>query len=220
MSFFSMRTLWSIKTILLLVISSIMASLPASAADNTIPGELSIHATPFSIGLEWPLTGDDNHDATCQVRYRVLGEGHWKSFLPLFRVDNGTANTLAGSILFLRPQTAYEIALLTYSAPAGVVVTGNFFYANHYAICLNHGGSDWTITDNTIIGDQIPGECSGDECFSGEGVELEHISGHVVAYNTISDVADGISYPGANCDIFGNELFDLADSTGGILSTP
>ena len=30
----------------------------------------------------------------------------------MFRVDNGTVNTLAGSILFLRPQTTYEVNLI------------------------------------------------------------------------------------------------------------
>ena len=306
----------------------------ACAADDTVPGTLSVHATLNSIGIEWQIIGDDNHDAVCPVRYRKLGESVWKNFLPLFRVDYNGANTLAGSVLFLESATSYEInlsladpdggnenrmetvttrnvprlpkegrifhvipgsgggsgtendpfqgvaaaqniaaagdifllhagnyggeiefhvsgapdnpvvwmgagdgetaisgirvsgdylwlegltvrdranALLTYSSPQGVVITRNYFYSNHYAVRLNHGGSNWHITDNTIVGDQIPGACSGSDCWSGEGIELEHTSGHVVAYNSISNTADGISYPHADCDIFGNEIFDTSD---------
>ena len=111
---------------------------------------------------------------------------------------------VSGDFIWLEGLTVrdQDNALLTYSAPEGVVVTRNSFFNNHYAVRLNHGGSNWHITDNTIIGDQIPGNCSGDRCFSGEGVELEHTSGHVVAYNSISNVADGISHPHVNGDIF------------------
>jgi hypothetical protein len=33
----------------------------------------------------------------------------------------------------------------------------------------------------------------------------------VVAFNTISRVADGISYPHSNCDIYGNDIFGTSD---------
>ncbi|MCG8552957.1 MAG: right-handed parallel beta-helix repeat-containing protein, partial [Desulfobacterales bacterium] len=316
--------------LMLLMISGVQAH----GADSTSPGALLFHATPTSIGLVWPITGDDNHNAECRIQYRIQGEDRWQPFIPLFRIDDNNVNALAGSILFLIPQTTYEInlilsdpdggnenlvesvitrslpqwpaggrefhvvpgsgggsgsledpfrgiyaaqniaepgdifwvhagtypgeiefstpgeagnyivwkgagdgetlvgkirisadhiwlegltvrdsdyALLTYNAPEDVVITYNYFWDNHYGVYLNHGGSNWTITDNTIVGDQIPGACSGNGCYKGEGIELAHSSGHVVAYNTISYVADGISYPGTNCDIFGNELFDLAD---------
>ena len=91
--------------------------------------------------------------------------------------------------------------------PDGVVVTRNFFTNCHYSIQLNHGGKNWYITDNIIVGDNVPGTGS----FSGEGVELEHTSGHIVAYNKISRVADGVSYPHRNCDIYNNEIFDATD---------
>lgn len=304
------------------------------AVEPTTPGELSTHATIHSIGIEWQIDGDDDHDAQCMVQYRVQGTLSWAHFLPLYRVDHNGANTLAGSILFLKPDTSYEVqlslsdpdggsmnrteiittrglpkmplggrtfhvvpgsgggngstgspfqgiaaaqsiatagdvfllqagdyggeiqfdvsgapgayivwkgagdggtvidrirvnadhiwlenitvtnpnyGLLTYNSPEDVVVQKNNFINCHYAINLNHGGSNWTIMDNEIVGDQIPGACNGNECWSGEGIELNHTSGHVVAYNTISRVADGISYPHENCDIYGNEIFDTSD---------
>ena len=321
----------SLFTVLLLCL---FLSSEALGADNTSPGQLTSHATVNSIGLEWEINGDDNHDAQCQIQYRISGRDQWHGFMPLYRVDYNGANTLAGSILFLEPGTSYEInlvlsdpdggfenrtetittrsipllpaggrvfhvtpgsgggdgssgnpfqgiataqsiagpgdifllhegnyggeiefnvsgapgsyivwkgagsgaavidgirvnadyiwlenlkvtnrdyALLTYSSPEGVVIKGNEFINCHYSICLNHGGNNWHIVDNTITGDQIPGECIDSACWSGEGIELDHTSGHVVAYNTISQVADGISYPHKNCDIFGNDIFDTSD---------
>jgi hypothetical protein len=100
-----------------------------------------------------------------------------------------------------------EYGLRTYDAPTDVVLYKNTFTGCHYCIYLNHGGSGWMIADNTIVGDGTPASGS----FDGEGVELNQTDDHTVMYNTISRVADGISYPGRNCDIFGNEIFDLSD---------
>ena len=304
----------------------------APASPSVTPGELRSYATIHSIGIEWDVTGDENHDAACQVQYRVQGTSGWKQALPLFRVDFNGFNMLAGSIFFLDPGISYEVqldlsdpdggsdsrtvtvatravpamstsggtfhvvpgsgggdgseanpfqgisaaqaaaqpgdlfllhagdytsegevtfnesgaagnyivwkgagdgetvldnvridadhvwleglkivasdyGLRTYSAPEDVVITRNTFTGCHYCIYLNHGGENWYITDNTIVGDTLPESGS----FDGEGIELWHSSGHVVAYNSISHVADGISYPHHNCDIYGNDIFDVSD---------
>ena len=330
---FSYTTLLSRTVPISLLLMLLFAGI-SSAVQPTAPGELTTHATQRSIGIEWQIAGDDDHDAQCSVQYRIQGTSAWTPFLPLYRVDYNGANTLAGSILFLKPATTYEIrlslsdpdggslnrtetvttrsqprmplggrtfhvvpgsgggdgtagapfrgiaaaqsvasagdifllhagdyggeiqfnasgapgahivwkgtgdgaavmgrirvnadhiwlenitvtdpdyGLLTYNSPEDVVLAHNQFINCHYAINLNHGGSNWTIVDNAIVGDQIPGPCSDSECFSGEGIELNHTSGHVVAFNTISRVADGISYPRANCDIYGNDIFDTSD---------
>jgi hypothetical protein len=322
------------KTVPIAFLIMLLLVAVSPAADPTTPGELTSHATLHSIGIEWQIVGDDDHDAQCLVQYRIQGTSTWNTFLPLYRVDDNGANTLAGSILFLKPATTYEVklslsdpdggsqsrtemiatrsrprmplggrkfhvvpgsgggdgtretpfqgvaaaqsvaaagdifllhagdysgeieftvsgapgayiawkgagdgaavidrirvnadhiwlenltvtnpdyGLLTYDAPEDVVVKNNIFLNCHYAIYLNHGGSNWTIVDNEIVGDQIPGACSDSACWSGEGIELGHTSGHVVAYNTISQVADGISYPHENCDIYGNDIFDTSD---------
>ena len=53
------------------------------------------------------------------------------------------------------------------------------------------------------------------ESLDGEGIELNGYSvesfGHVVAHNSISNVADGISNGTYNIDIFGNDIFDTSD---------
>jgi len=120
---------------------------------------------------------------------RISGDYVWLQGLKI--IDNNGYGLLT--------QSGYE--------PDGVVVTRNFFTNCHYSIQINHGGKNWYITDNIIVGDTLPSSGS----FSGEGVELEHTSGHVVAYNKISYVADGVSYPNKNCDIYNNEIFDVSD---------
>lgn len=87
-----------------------------------------------------------------------------------------------------------------------IVVRRNRFDGYHYSILLNRDSRYWHITDNVIVGDNDP-ETGG---ISGEGIELSHSSGHVVAYNDISGVADGISYPDRNCDIYGNDIHDVS----------
>ncbi len=298
---------------------------------STVPGTLQSYVTANSIGFEWSITGDSDHDAAVSVQYREQGTGSWDQALPLFRVDYNGFNMLAGSILFLEPGVTYDVQLIltdpdggsssqtlaittrslptlpsggrtlhvvpgsgggdgseanpfqgmnaaqaaaqpgdiflihagsypgevefdvsgtavstivwkaagdgdaifdnvrinadyvwleglkvdpvgdyglrTYNSPQGVVIHRNSFVNCHNCIDLNHGGDNWTITDNVIVGDVLP--ASGD--FDGEGIELNHTSGHTVAYNRISRVADGISYPDHNVDIYGNDIFDVSD---------
>jgi len=300
-------------------------------ADPVVPGALRSYSTPQSIGVEWDVTGDTDHDATVAVTYTVEGAGDWKQAMPLFRIDSKSNNMLAGSILFLLDNTSYEIQLAltdpdggdetrtvtvattpvpelatggpTYhvtpgagggtgtsgdpylgvaaaqqSAASGdtfllhagdyggpitfdvggngtnyvawvaagdgivhfdgvrvgadrvwlegfevvladnavrsdggntrdVVFKGNTVTGCHYCIRLNDTDEAWWISDNVIVGDQIPATGS----LTGEGIELQHSSGHTVAYNSISFVADGVSYPWRNVDIFGNDIFETSD---------
>lgn len=340
-----------------LIIAGFCAFVPPALAQNTTtPGQIATYSTIHSGGIEWPITGDDDHDATCTVSFRMQGETVWRQGLDSFRIDytppepvNGLSdpfNGFAGSLFDLNPATTYEIrldladpdggseirtttvttraipekptgpttfhvipgsgdgtgtladpfqgieaaqthatpgavfllqagtyqgfppdgeielnesgtpgqyvvwqadgdgevifddlvrvaadfvwlegvhvrghvdvadefGLLTYDAPEDVVITRNLFTDFHYSITLNHGGSDWVITDNTIIGDKdVIGNPDDSTSWSGEGIELEHTGGHTIAHNQISRVADGISYPLSNTDIFGNEIFDVTD---------
>ncbi len=308
------------------------------AVNDTVPAALQSYSTIQSIGFEWPITGDDNHNASVEVLYRELGSATWLTAQNLFRVDFEVYNMLAGSILFLESNTSYEVNLIlsdsdgggdnqtvtvatqkvpampmggsTYHVipgsgggdgsvadpfkginaaqsnavagdvfllhagdygtqgqvfftrsgsvnnhivwksagdgdvvfnqirmeadyvwleglhlllpdgntdygirtsppgPLNVVIKNNRFDNCHICIYLNDGGQDWYIVDNTIVGDNDPALGSN---FSGEGIELWHTSGHTVAYNSISRVADGISYPHINVDIFGNDIFDTTD---------
>ena len=92
-------------------------------------------------------------------------------------------------------------------SPTNVVITRSTFINNYYSIYLNGGGSGWYIADNTIVGSHAA-RAQSDE---GEGIELAMTSGHTVAHNSITNVADGVSYPGTNVDIFGNDIFDTSD---------
>jgi hypothetical protein len=306
-----------------------------------VPGEIRSHATPTSIAIEWDLTGDKDHDATCAVEVRPKGAAEWKKVLPLFRVDyhgwyddtkaDRAYNMVAGSLLFLKPGTIHEVkldlvdpdgggvsktleirtrdlpklpeggrtfrvtpgdgggdgteanpfkglreaknvarpgdifllgagdygafpfsmsgepgkyvvwksekpggavfksvhvygshvwlegfafrkvdttnALRGYQKSTDVVVRRCDFQGFHYSVHLTKEVRDWTIEDNVIVGDNDP--VTGG--LSGEGVELAMSEGHVVAHNRISRTADGVSYPGRNCDVYGNDIFDVSD---------
>lgn len=320
------------KTLSIILLLMVQIGFAQNAA---VPGALESYQTINSIGFEWALSGDDNHNAQCTVHYRQQGETTWQPAMPLYRIDiAGVANMLSGSVLFLDPGTSYEIQLTltdvdggnaqesmtlttqslprlptggntyhvtpgngggsgtltdpflgidaaqavaqpgdifllasgTYGSsrirlttsgshsnyivwkaapgatpvwpgarmigdyiwlegvsienvdygllteygyePTGIVVRHNTFNDCHYSIQLNHGGKNWFITDNVIVG-RISDYSSG--AMGGEGIELEHTSGHVVAFNSISNTADGISYPGRNCDIMNNDIFHVSD---------
>jgi hypothetical protein len=91
-----------------------------------------------SLGFEWRIAGDANHDASVAVSYRRKGETAWRQALPLLRLDGEVVsggvprdgggehfnhyiapNMFAGSILNLEPDTEYECRLLL-SDPDGV----------------------------------------------------------------------------------------------------
>ena len=86
--------------------------LPAvpSAASSTFD-DLDSSSSMHSIGVEWDITGDSNHNAEGTVQFRPAGTPDWKFALPLMRVDFQGENMLTGSILFLDPGTTYEVKL-------------------------------------------------------------------------------------------------------------
>jgi hypothetical protein len=315
------------------LIQGLCASVQAQNA--TTARTASASATIKCIGIQWPITGDANHNATCQTEYRKQGAGTWEKALPLLRCDNSDHNGLYGSIFCLDPRTDYEIRL-TLSDPDGggtsttisaktrsvpqqptsgrtyhvvpgsgggdgsagnpfkgiaaaetVAQPGDTFrlHAGNYGIatftkggssdnhivwkaagdgdavlggiylnasgvwlhslhitlgrdyikdkngrstglttqrksagnicitfCTFRGfrntmdvrGNGWYITDNDISGD-------GGSGLSGEGIELNKSSGHIVAHNRITHCADAISYPSSNVDIYRNDIHDVSD---------
>jgi hypothetical protein len=88
-------------------------------ADNVVhPGSpVFDRPTLTSLGVQLPITGDDNFNAAVTVRYRKTGTGNWRQALPLFRVhpENTALWTVApqfaGSVFDLRPNTSYDIEL-------------------------------------------------------------------------------------------------------------
>jgi Right handed beta helix region len=303
-------------------------------SNGTTPGAIRTYSTISSIGVEWDIAGDADHDATAAVEFRVAGTTAWRPALSLVRVDYNGSNRLAGSVLFLTAGATHEIrltladpdggaavqtvaiatrpvpvmpvsgrtfhvvpgsgggngssatpfrgiaaaelvaqpgdiflihagsyggritftrpgtsaayvvwkgagdgealfagidvsasyvwlegltlrnlpyALMSKNAPTGVVISRCAFFNNHYSVYLQQGGSHWYIADNTIVGDTP----FSTESLDGEGIELNGYSvdsfGHVVAHNSISNVADGISNGTYNIDVFGNDIFDTSD---------
>ena len=110
-------------TMILAGLAACCAACLAADEIRTTPGDLRTHATNYCIGVEWDITGDKNHNAVCQVRFRPKGETAWRMALDLFRTDyygwwksrkslaKRPYNMLAGSILFLRPGAEYEVEL-------------------------------------------------------------------------------------------------------------
>jgi hypothetical protein len=75
--------------------------------------------TLINLGFEWQVDGDENRNASVQVRFRKKGDREWREALPMLRMhgeriyrekvmDVTTPNMFAGSILDLEPGTEYE----------------------------------------------------------------------------------------------------------------
>src|SRR5688500_13265855 len=97
-------------------LTSAAAVLPAAVstpafAQPVTAGAVRSYSTPQSIGVEWDVTGDPDHDARVAVRYRRMGTTAWSDAMPLFRVDFAGQNMLAGSVMFLSSFAPYEVEL-------------------------------------------------------------------------------------------------------------
>jgi hypothetical protein len=75
--------------------------------------------TLICLGFEWEIDGDDNRNATVDVRYRKSGQTTWNEGMPLlrmggekiFRAPYTVPNRFAGSIIDLDPDTEYDVQL-------------------------------------------------------------------------------------------------------------
>jgi len=126
---------------------------PSFAQNGVTPGQTRIYSTIYSVGVEWDLSGDVNHNATVNVQYRIQGASAWKSGLPLVRVDNTyNGNGFAGSIFFLNPDTSYEVAL-DLSDPDGGAENRMLMVATRPLPTLPTGGRTFHV---------VPGSGGGD----------------------------------------------------------
>ncbi len=100
------------------------------AADFTTPLEITTpYPTLTHLALEWQIEGDDDLDATCEVKYRKQGDPDWRASLPLRRVPAGASqktnpiitwtNRLSGSVFDLEPGTDYEIEVKLHDPDGG-----------------------------------------------------------------------------------------------------
>ena len=113
-------------------------------ADSTIPGTLVLYSTIHSIGVEWDITGDDNHNAVCSVQYRKQGTSAYLDAHGLYRVDFETYNMLAGSILFLEANTTYEVRLVLNDLDGGSITMNRGVSTNVIPV-LPSGGNTYYI---------------------------------------------------------------------------
>ena len=95
-----------------------LLSVPALADNVLRPGTpVFDRPTLTALGIQLPVTGDDNYNSSVSVRYRKAGTTLWKNALPLFHVHPDStlprviAPQFAGSILDLRPSTTYTVEL-------------------------------------------------------------------------------------------------------------
>lgn len=115
-----------ILTLLFAVFALAMTGMPMAEADEdalTLRGFEEDRPTLTCLGFAWRIEGDANRNATAAVRYRKQGAGQWQEALPLLRtgdfhvgrtsdwLDHKPPAMLAGSILDLEPDTAYEVRI-------------------------------------------------------------------------------------------------------------
>lgn len=72
-----------------------------------------------NLGFRWYVEGDSNRNASVTVAFRAQGQREWSEALPMLRVHYEIANQdyepyragnlFAGSVLFLKPATEYEV---------------------------------------------------------------------------------------------------------------
>src|SRR5262245_5501041 len=117
-----MKSVLPAVMLLLVCLSHSSRTVAQTAQNRVTAGEFVVEPpTLINLGFEWFIEGDDNRNATVEVRYREKGESAWKQALPLLRLQgeeiyNGaqlnvvSPNMFAGSILDLDPDTEYECA--------------------------------------------------------------------------------------------------------------
>ena len=90
--------------------------------ENTVvPQEFYVERpTLNNAGFEWYVSGDENHNAEVNVRFREVGVSEWRDGLPMLRIQREkiwghdqrdvyeTPNMFAGSLFGLKAATTYE----------------------------------------------------------------------------------------------------------------
>ncbi len=108
----------SLKTALLMTANACTQAVSAAAtpsSDPSVPGEILVEPpTLQSLGIEWPLIGDANRNASVSIRFRRKGTDTWHEGLPLLRiggeeikyqaVDFTAPSMFAGSLFDLEVQ--------------------------------------------------------------------------------------------------------------------
>lgn len=94
---------------------------PAAAQNASTPGALELYATPGAIGVRLAYAGDDNGNATARVDWRLQGSGAWIQGMAMTRITN---RRWAASVLWLQPDTPYEVRAVINDPDGGGEATG------------------------------------------------------------------------------------------------
>jgi uncharacterized protein DUF1565/parallel beta helix pectate lyase-like protein len=78
----------------------------ARAQNGSTPGALQLYPTFHALGARLPYTGDANGNATARLEWRPSGAATWTAGVAMTRI---TASRWAGSVLWLAPDTPYEV---------------------------------------------------------------------------------------------------------------
>ncbi len=91
--------------------AALLAMRAPLADDRVTAGDASVEPpTLISLGIDWPIQGDDNRNASVAVEYRRSGETAWHRALPLFRLQNEQVNGRVGGPSFVDATHAAESA--------------------------------------------------------------------------------------------------------------
>ena len=88
--------------------AALSAATPAVAADSSTLGEIAVKPTIHAAGIQVPITGDDNANATVKVSFKAAGAAAAAAGHPLLL---GSGPRALGSLLGLAPATDYELTL-------------------------------------------------------------------------------------------------------------
>jgi hypothetical protein len=153
----SLRHLFcGVVTVGLLLSGGARPAILTAQTNATTPGAIRSYSTITSLGVEWTIGGDADHDATASVEYRAAGTIAWRPAMPLVRVDYNGANMLAGSILFASPNTTYEIRL-TLTDPDGGAATQTVNVSTRSVPAMPAGGRTFHVTVGAGGGDGSTG---------------------------------------------------------------
>ena len=114
--------------------------LTSSAQITLSPQQLRIEATFKHISVKYDITGDDNRNSIMTVKYREAGHDSWLSSAPVIRawpeliVGNAPleSNYHACSVMFLEPDTEYELEILLDDPDGGSTAVTEFVRTKSY----------------------------------------------------------------------------------------
>src|SRR5436309_11726363 len=105
------------------VFASVLAlfATPAWPQNSSKPGVLELYPTFNALGARLTYAGDGNGNATARLEWRVQGASTWKAGVAMTRITN---SRWAGSVLWLQPDSPYEVRATIDDADGGGSVTG------------------------------------------------------------------------------------------------